>query len=113
MSWWIGTGDPGKPLLNSNFGEYHIKELIVPKCGTVACIAGWMVLLADGKKSYLTAPEIQARAEEILGKDADRRLFGTHAWPDNFKDRYDNAKTRRGKALAAAARIEHFIKTGE
>lgn len=111
MSWWCGTGDPGKPLLDDSFGESNIDALIAPECGTVACIAGWAVLLSDGKDGIYSSRYIQERAWELLGEKAERRLFHTCKWPGKFANRYEKAKTRKGKAQAAASRIDHFIKT--
>lgn len=64
-----------------------------PPCGTIACRAGWIVLLHDGVRSGIDGEYVPARANEILGAttygyDADTnqqtpstcRLFG---WEDN------------------------------
>lgn len=113
MSWWYGEGTPGQPLTQGFFTERHISKLIVPECGTVACIAGWAVLLTDGNNGYQSGADIHRRAIELLGDAAEDALFGTLTWPTRFAERYHHAKTRRGKATAAVDRIEHFIKTGE
>jgi hypothetical protein len=80
------------------------------KCGTVACIGGWAVLLTDG-----VAPtgEIRARAVEILGIQGmnEDKLFEVTMWPTEFTKRYWAAKTQRQRAKVAAERIEHFIAT--
>lgn len=111
MSWWHATGESGKPLTNGMFDEENIPQLIVPECGTVACIAGWAVVLNDGNGNY-SAEEIHKRAKELLGDQADDKLFGTCNWPNGLGRRYDHSKTRKGKATVAAARINHYIKTG-
>jgi len=82
------------------------------KCGTAACIGGW-ALLFHGKRATDRADSTQRRAGKLIGidKDQSERLFFVESWPDKFCGRYKNAKTPRGKASAAVARIEHFIKT--
>lgn len=41
-------------------------------------------------------------------------LFKSHTiWPHQYQVAYDKAKTRKARAQVAAARIEHFIRTGE
>lgn len=44
-------------------------------CGTVGCLAGWVVTILDGKQAYLNLPqgEIGPRAQELLGLDFNTR----------------------------------------
>lgn len=86
-----------------------------PKCGTVACIAGWACLLS-GQSIYAGAKV----AGELLGlpyRDDDSgpadALFFTFDWPHQFRDAYDDARTPTKRAKIAADRIEHLIATGE
>jgi hypothetical protein len=87
-----------------------------PPCGTMACIAGWAVMLADGPPAiinddyYLT---VEDRAVEVLGLNEEQvgALFYDPAWPEKYADAYENARTPRQRARVAARRIDHFIKT--
>lgn len=58
-------------------------------CGTMACIAGWAVILGD----------------KLDPKKIDHERIYHEA------KRFHAAKTLRGRASVAVARIEHFIKT--
>jgi hypothetical protein len=73
-------------------------------CGTAACIGGWTEILSGGRIGS---------AGRLLGLDGGQqdKLFYNQNWPAKFKRRYETAKTPRGKANAAIARIEHFIET--
>jgi hypothetical protein len=92
-----------------------------PKCGTVACIGGWAVLLSKKKPSRTHYEGF--RAAKLLGLNRphghlDRvrstdseRLFFTEAWPIDFSMKFNRAKTPEDRARIAAKRIDHFIKT--
>lgn len=90
-----------------------------PPCGTVACIAGWaLILTKEARYANTNFPvdesgdEVCAdAAENLLGISDGQKLFYVNDWPNPFRDLYVAAKTPRGRASAAAARIEHFIKT--
>lgn len=86
-------------------------------CGSASCLAGWLVwldsperfsaLAADTSMSWIT------EAKAVLGVRCPAGLFGTGlSWPAPFDKVYD-APTRRAAAKIAAARIEHFIATGQ
>jgi hypothetical protein len=85
------------------------------ECGTTACIAGFIVLLHDGKVGYGVA----GRAAKLLGLDYDvwndelngNKLFHLSNWPTKFCRRYLQAKRNLTRARVAAERIEHFIQT--
>lgn len=49
----------------------------------------------------------------LLGLTSDQaeRLFYETNWPDKYYMQYETAKTSRGRARAAANRIDHFIQT--
>ena len=96
-------------------------------CNTIGCIAGWTVL--DGK----TAAQVKAMPEEALAFTMETareqatqklgltlwgttRLFIPDQWPAQFVNiDGENPKGRSyaARAKTTAARIEHFIKTGE
>lgn len=53
-------------------GKYTLRQALgrrqPPRCGTVGCVAGWVVILHDGvKKAPVEDTRIEDRAEEILG----------------------------------------------
>lgn len=81
-----------------------------PKCGTAACIAGWTVLLMDGKED---AGNFRQRAMDHLqiSRIQADRLFYTEDWPREFCEAYTNATTPTEKVNIAVARINYFIET--
>lgn len=87
------------------------------ECGTTACIAGFAVILRDGKARPSEA--VALRAAKLLSLDYDSwdfgcngtRLFHVQHWPSKFYHRYSKAKRNLTRARIAAERIEHFIKT--
>lgn len=92
---------------------------VVPACGTIGCIAGWVTaLVADNPRNVDDPLDFAAHA---LGLDHDQKwiLFDSVTatdddyWPSRYAQAYVDAKTPRGRARVAARRIEHFIKTGE
>lgn len=89
----------------------------VPECGTVACIAGWALLLSHQPiRENSPWGSVRSRAAKILGLpptvvDNDE-LFQVWGWPEKFRARYREATLPRTRAKIAADRIEHLIKTG-
>jgi hypothetical protein len=114
---WIEKQTPTDPTYIADDSE----RVSFPKCGTVACIGGWAVLLSKKKPSE-TGYE-GYRAAKILGLNRptgiiDRaasvdseRLFFTDVWPIDFAVKFRLAKTPEGRARIAAKRIDHFIAT--
>jgi hypothetical protein len=96
-------------------GYYDLPAEQSPPCGTVACIAGWAVAITDGLNS-ITGPDaygkIEGRALELLGLE-ESSLFYHTCWPDEFCDRYENARTPQERAEVAADYINHIIETGK
>lgn len=91
------------------------RRLVPADCGSSACIAGWAVFLASGKRKL---PDGGPRstwdeAKKLLGLHNAASLFISDDWPERFRSQYCNAKTPKGRARVAANRIDHFIKTGE
>lgn len=71
-------------------------------------LAGRTKEMSDGGWKY------RALAMEVLGlpsSDEYSALFDLYEWPDPFYTRYSEAGSARERALAAADRITHFIKT--
>lgn len=97
MSWWTQEND----------------------CGTAGCIAGWAVALAGGKSLGLVharrlAGHIAQEARDSLqiSQEESNKLFLGEYWPEPFRSRYTDAKSKRWASIAAD-RIDHFIATGE
>lgn len=104
-----------------------------PACGTVGCIAGWTVVLANKKRTEsakatikrLKIPRseslprerswsaIEDMATEILGirSSAAERLFYTWNWPNALVSAYRSASSAAERAKITARRIERFIRT--
>lgn len=106
------------------FSDLRGAILQVPPCKTVACIAGTAVVLterqiplrfpvfADTDRSYGSGLIKNIALEKLnLTFYQGERLFYLENWPSKFERRYNQAKTPRGRANAAIARIDHFIKT--
>ena len=87
------------------------KKRPAPYCGTVACIAGHIVL--DGRKQL---PHRWSNFERLaadrlgLSRHETIPLFFENSWPTQFRGR---TSTPNRAASRAAARIEHFIRTGK
>lgn len=112
-------------IKSKNFKE-QAREDDLPKCGTVACIAGWVVLLENRKKRLTAArkaaekngsshspDDLDILACEFMDMDMETggKLFFTGSWPDPFSGQYEEADTARGRMKATVDRIKHFIKT--
>lgn len=102
----IVTAEPGK-----YYTDYGI-DWRIPKCGTVACIGGWALLLSNVRTHDL------CDAAELLGFDIEdgfspdaSKLFNVGGWPSKFAAKWMDAKTPRVRAKIAVARIDHLIAT--
>jgi hypothetical protein len=92
----------------------HRAKFVVPKCGTVACIAGWAFILSgEGEVESDRQGYVMLRAEELLGLTSGEgdRLFLEDWWPDLYLERWEAAETAQERARIAVKRIDHFIKT--
>lgn len=103
---------------------------LMPPCGTVGCIAGWTVILANRKGreaptktwerfeskeiiSDYTWQTVRRHAIRLL-RLTDRQatvLFHVPQWPQEFLDAYEKAKRPSTRAKVTAGMIYHFIKT--
>jgi len=100
----------GDVIHRANPGESYCDlgiEITVPKCGTVACIAGWSLVLSGERSTDM------GKAEELLGiSDVEGdRLFLMGRWPNEFESRFSSADNPQERANIAAERIDHFIAT--
>lgn len=108
MSWWFhSTLSMRDKLINAG------------GCGTAGCIGGWAIhihrqckTLAEAKEHCYNPLSCPAKllGLKVFSAEADR-LFIDEMWPQPFRRRYQNGKTPLTRAKAAAARIDHFIKT--
>ena len=108
----IRTGEPGEGYKDTKF----------PPCGTVACIGGWITLLAYKRRPRSLESLNFKRLAKIVGVKYEQidKLCSyvwndneDDGWPEKFRVAYERATTPRQRARIAANRIEHFIKTGE
>lgn len=97
-----------------------------PKCGTVACIAGWIDLLYSDPAQAKLNTGVPCRAGTILGigplryetdtfsvinTPASRLFLGNH-WPSELKRSLYKAKPgTKAYATIVSRRIERFIET--
>lgn len=81
-----------------------------PSCGTVACVAGWVVALKGPAKTATPYNDVQYVAARILGLDhfQQSRLFSGNALM-TVSDRTDSVLTPKPQTLAhARAGIRHI-----
>lgn len=80
-----------------------------PQCGTVGCIAGWVSLLATGKRVNNEFPAIK-----LLGDDVEYQTVGDdchHVFNAGFGDNCSTTKPgTRKHANAVIARINKFMR---
>jgi len=89
---------------------------LIPSCGTVGCIAGWVCILegfqAMEKLGSLSIPIKATQLLQISVREADH-LFYVTGWPSPFREQYIEGptKTAKQRAKIVADRIDFFIKT--
>lgn len=122
--------------IGTKFSEETVaEEEGLPKCGTVACIAGWTGILILGDKLKWDTDGDPKRnlwnfAQKTLGlrKTAYTRgkrayaaqMFNVFDWPQPFKDRFNDTyrtnfpigKGREQRAKITVERLEHYLTTG-
>lgn len=89
-----------------------VKPEKIPACGTIACIAGWADLLANGR---LDEDLIFARAIGALAIDDNQAdiLFHDDEWPaDLYYEPYESQPGTKEYAACVSRRIDRFIETG-
>jgi hypothetical protein len=109
-----------------------------PPCGTVACIAGHVMLLTPEGRQYLKDMHDLDVTEKgvMLGEETVRRGFGSEAgdfaknllgltseqvatlffadrWPQPFHEMWLEAHGHEAEVKVANARIEYLIQTGQ
>jgi hypothetical protein len=95
-------------------------------CGTVACLAGEIVICSERtvKKGIAKlfdldvkgSPGVSGYAEAVAGIaewESQYLFFDVDSWPKPFGANYLRAKTRRGRARAAAALLRYLANGGE
>jgi hypothetical protein len=99
--------------------SYHSREMTMPACGTVGCIAGWAVALVDGKpdfeKEVYSWGAVYNRAVRLLAPETDSyidfsSLFRVDCWPIGEAMLYYSAYTAEERARLVANRIDSFIR---
>ena len=82
-----------------------------PACNTVACIAGWCVLLVRGVEEALDMFVAEQAADLIgLPEEICDNLFFVGQWPDKLCDEYAlDATNAEQRAAVAAKAIDWFI----
>jgi hypothetical protein len=93
-------------------------------CGTIACIAGWAVILTDTPVNWIgySMEDVCVQAKELLGISwSQANLFYPDYWPSPFKEEYlalstsltieNKSEVQAKLAKLAARRIDRFIET--
>jgi hypothetical protein len=114
MDTWIRRGQPGQDLMIPDAG---LPSVVIPACGTAACIGGWALKLSGIRLAKNTP--VAKRAKALLGiepqNDRDSwpedRLFVTDEWPREFYVRFEKSRNLQERAQIACERIDHFIAT--
>lgn len=100
MEHWSYHISPGE----QDISDFGLKRIVVPACGTVACIGGWGSLLRSGM-SRADAFGFESTSKEGL------RLFYVDKWPKRFREKFKRARTAKSRVLIACARIDAFVKS--
>jgi hypothetical protein len=101
---------------------YHVKQK--PRCGTVACIAGWAAIVAHRERYQASIPLAAEKAkfrpwenairELNLPPGDDNKLFYHSSWPHPFLEQYDgHNEGTAANAAVVCARIDHYLETGK
>ncbi len=85
--------------------DFPDRERYFPPCGTVACVAGWVCIVADGKLPRESHIEGMARRLLGLTKAHSDRLFSAFAvTPDRW------VATPKSHVRAGVRHIKNFVK---
>jgi hypothetical protein len=106
MGWWCRKGTVGEILRQRDYG----RSVIVPSCGTVACIGGWAVLLSG--KLDIQWPSFDTVCR-VLGLTLEQGmlLLTVSGW-GVFGEAFVKAKTPTKRAKIAVQVIDLFLETG-
>jgi hypothetical protein len=98
------------PRSDNSWGESAPQEF--PACGTIACIAGWTVLLSKSTAG-MAFMDTDRRASELLGIDfmVSDKLFSVEGWPEPYRIRYVSARKQEERAQIVAEVIDNYIAT--
>lgn len=110
MDNWVVKGLPGDVHSNNLAGWNEPKKYKLPSCGTVGCIAGWVVLLANPEEA--TTGSIAVKAHDLLDMVTYREpfeLFHVNNWPNELHEAYLKAKTQRERAKIVGQAIDQYI----
>ena len=109
---WLEHHKPGELLWDSAYDGPEDDQVSVPDCGTVGCIAGWIVSL--GGAEHLTETRLLSNlASELLGlsRDIVDQLFYTNNWflwatnGNSLKSQYDNSAPGSRQRAEVVARV--------
>lgn len=98
------------PSLDDNRPDFF------PECGTVACMAGWAVLLNTPLDPlYVRSYLVESQARKALDIDGEQAsgLFYVGNWPKEFLRAYTGTEDRKERAEIFCSRIDHFLQHGE
>ena len=97
-------------------------------CGTTACLAGEAIICSRPTAQegvallWRTLNELRTPSPDVLARDLLRltpneasAMFTASAcaWPAPFSVQFDRARSRKGRAKAAIAYLDHIIETGK
>ena len=90
--------------------QVRLNSDILPPCGTVGCIAGWILELYGHELEKETG-DIVKDAAKLLGVDLSEAccLFHLEYWPKDYQIRY-RAGNQKERAQVTAERINRLIK---
>ena len=117
MNRWLNDLDKSEPIANlrrDGFVGGFRKRTELPPCGTVGCIAGWLVSLEHGDraKEFVT----QEEAGRLLGLKHDdvRVLFLPTLWPERFHNLLNRERDGTPEyASVVSKRIRYYIRFGK
>ena len=93
-------------------------------CGTVACLAGEMIICSERSlrkgldllwdaNDIGQVPDTAQRMAGLTDDEASDLFYSTNWWPTRFHNRYERASTQRGRAKVAAALLRYLADGGQ
>lgn len=108
------ANEQGKVVVYDFGNQYTLK----PPCGTVACAAGWAVLLGEPGRIRDKAKKwakkdwdgVFSKARRLLGITGDEayKLFHHKNWDYEYRQAYENATTSLQRQQVGLAFFKHF-----